>query len=275
MIRDLVDAGDGVRLAVHRSGFGTPAVICLSCAGGAHDEWSAVAARLQTVTEVVTYGRPSLGGSDPLPRNHPNREQSVLWSATQLRTLLTNSSIAPPYVLLTSSIGSWIADRYAAAWPDEVGGIVLVDPTMVTAWPQLGWREPVVDGGDAGCCRWDWTDGFDELTRHVPRRDLRCVVVSGSDGHWERNPTGSAWHEPLTLAEVDLLWQESQREWVDRLSALHVVADTAGHFVHRDEPDLVVSVTAAVVEAERAAVPIDLDPARVAAVGGWVERPVP
>jgi pimeloyl-ACP methyl ester carboxylesterase len=109
-------------------------VVCLSCAGGAHDEWAAVAERLGGTVEMITYGRPGLGGSDRLPRALAGGTQSLGWAATQLRGLLHQADLAPPYVLVTSSIGSWIADLYTARWPDDVAGLVLIDPTNFTAW---------------------------------------------------------------------------------------------------------------------------------------------
>ena len=90
----------------------------------------------------------------------------------------------------------------------------------------------------------------------MPQAGAGRVVVSSSDGRWERDASPSRWHEPLTLAEVDQLWQAAQREWVARLSAQHVVADTAGHFVHHDQPDLVAHVVRAVLQAARSGEPV-------------------
>ena len=275
MQQDRVEVDDGVRLRVHRAGSGTPAVVCLSAGGGAHEEWAAMVAALSPCVEIVTYGRPGLGGSDPLPAHLAGRRQTIAWAAAQLRTLLHNAGIGGPWVLLTSSIGSWIADQYTALWPDEVAGLVLVDPTNPSPWPQIGPEPAFVDGpDDSGGIRLDWDDSYAELARSVPPASPRRVVVSSSDGRWERRATPAPWHHPLTLAEVDQLWQAAQREWVTRLDALHVVADTAGHFVHCEQPDLVTHVVRAVLDAARHAEPVKLTATDVAAVGGR-HRPPP
>jgi hypothetical protein len=147
---------------------------------------------------------------------------------------------------------------------------VLIDPTMGSAWPELTELNLLVDGAEdePGHIRLVWDDCYAELARSVPPVRPRRVVVSSSDGRWERDSSPSAWHQPLTLTEVDQRWQASQREWVRRLDAAHVVASTAGHFVHRDQPDLVAYVTSAVIDAARAGTPLDLDPADVAAHAG-------
>ena len=144
----------------------------------------------------------------------------------------------------------------AARWPDEVAGLVLVDPTNLSRWSALKPEPAIVDGDDeSGCVRLDWEHSYAELGQSVPPAGSRRVVVSSSDGRWERDASPARWHEPLTLAEVDQLWQAAQREWVARLSAQHVVADTAGHFVHHDQPDLVAHVVLAVLQAARSGEP--------------------
>jgi alpha-beta hydrolase superfamily lysophospholipase len=62
-------------------------------------------------------GRPGLGRQRSTPADLAGGFQSIEWAVTQLQSLLRNAAIPAPYVLLTSSLGSWIADQYAAALP--------------------------------------------------------------------------------------------------------------------------------------------------------------
>ena len=93
MMQNLVEVNNGIRLMLHRTGTGSPPVIYLSAAGGAHDQRSEMVDRLSGHTEIVTYGRPTLGGSDPLPAHLAGRFQTIGWTAAQLRTLLHNADI--------------------------------------------------------------------------------------------------------------------------------------------------------------------------------------
>jgi pimeloyl-ACP methyl ester carboxylesterase len=153
--------------------------------------------------------------------------------------------------------------------------MVLIDPTNLTRWPTLA-REPLIsdgDDGDPGYLRFSGEHGYAELAAAaVPSRPPRCVVVSSSEDRWRRDPptTEDRWWEPLTLVEVDRLWQNYQRDWVYRLQARHVLADTAGHLVHRDQPDLVAHVVTAVVNAARNHKALHLDSVAVANAGGRV-----
>jgi hypothetical protein len=70
---------------------------------------------------------------------------------------------------------------------------------------------------------------YSELQRMRPTAGAtHAVVPSSAVGRWLRN-TRQPCHYPLTLTGLGRLWQGMQREWVKRLAADHVVADTAGH----------------------------------------------
>lgn len=68
---ELVDVG-GYRLAISVSGAGSPPVVCVSGLTGDADEWSGVRAALRSQAMFFAYGRPGLGGSDPLPAPLPS-----------------------------------------------------------------------------------------------------------------------------------------------------------------------------------------------------------
>jgi pimeloyl-ACP methyl ester carboxylesterase len=227
---DLVDVG-GHRLDLRVAGEGSPAVICLSSSGGAHEQWEKFVPLLSDTTTVVTYGRPALASSDPLPADLRGVLCGGAWPAEQLRTLLAAAEIPPPYVLVTGSIGGYIGDQYAALWPDEVAGLVLIDPTPLREFPGVIRDPDIFDDSDPP---WDglrisrqmaYVDQRDRMARN---RDGRFVVLSAAVGRWLRN-TPMDWHQPLTLAEVDAHWVVMQREWVRRLEATPIVADRAGH----------------------------------------------
>ena len=109
--------------------------MCLSCRGGSHSEWADAVALLKDVTTCATYGRPGLGGSDPLPADRARQARTGSWAANELRTLLQRVGIAPPYVFAASAVGAYVADQFVPAWPAEVAGLVLIDPTNITSRP--------------------------------------------------------------------------------------------------------------------------------------------
>ena len=78
--------------------------------------------QIASFARVCAYDRAGMGWSEtgPLPRDG---EQVV----NELHTLLQNAGVPAPYVLVGASRGGQYARLYAAAFPDEVSGMVLVD----------------------------------------------------------------------------------------------------------------------------------------------------
>lgn len=159
---------------------------------------------------------------------------------------------------------------YAATWPEELAGAVMVDPTMRTAWPDEVVRRPVIEDGNNGGIRFPMGRSFEELRKAPTVPVARCVVVSSSVGRWLRDPPENPFYEPLTLDQVDELWQDFQRDWAHHLAATQVIADAAGHFVHRDAPELVALVIRAVVDAARSRRDVQLNPATLKQSGGYL-----
>jgi pimeloyl-ACP methyl ester carboxylesterase/membrane protease YdiL (CAAX protease family) len=117
----LVDVG-GYQLHVRCIGQGHPTVVLEAGSGAPADVWAWVQPALAEHTRVCAYDRAGLGWSDPSPR--PRDARSV---AEELRTLLANAGEHGPFVLAGHSLGGQYALAYAATFPEEVGGMVLVD----------------------------------------------------------------------------------------------------------------------------------------------------
>ena len=78
-----------------------------------------------TITRACSYDRAGIGLSDrgPTPR-------TGIRVVEDLRTLLQRAGEHPPYVLVGFSLGGPLVYLFAGRHPDEVGGIVLVDPSV-------------------------------------------------------------------------------------------------------------------------------------------------
>lgn len=133
----LYDVG-GYRLHLYCTGpqdTGNPAVILETLSGGTSANWAWVQPEIAKVTRVCSYDRAGRGWSDPSPR-----PQTLLQTVKDLHTLLQKAEIAGPYVLVGHSIGGIYVRKYAADYPGEVVGIVLVDashPDQFVRVPEL------------------------------------------------------------------------------------------------------------------------------------------
>jgi len=217
------------------------------------------------VTQIA-YARPALAGSDPLPPDLAEHEHPASWVAAQLRTLLARLEAPAPYVLASHSIGGLIAEAYAARWPAETAALVFVDP----AHPSFGHDpERVCADHEPGGIRFSMAASERERKSFPTPRAMPTVVASSAVGRW-LNVTEPEHLAGLTPAEADELWQDFQRDWAARTGAVHVVAHTAGHCVHTEEPRLIAVLIDAVVAAVRNGRGLGLDPQVVDAAGGML-----
>jgi pimeloyl-ACP methyl ester carboxylesterase len=103
-------------------GVGRPTVVMDAGLGGASLDWSLVQPALQATTRVCVYDRAGMGWSEPVPGN---RTPSDL--ATDLHALLTAAGESGPYVMVGHSLAGKNVRLFAATFPSEVQGMVLVD----------------------------------------------------------------------------------------------------------------------------------------------------
>jgi pimeloyl-ACP methyl ester carboxylesterase len=122
----------GRTLNLRCSGKGSRTVL-LEAGGNADSTvWFRVQPLLAGRARVCAYDRAGYGFSDegPLPR-------SVQASVDDLHALVTTAKLRKPLVLVGHSLGSNIVRRYAQQHPDDVAGLVLVDPPEQGADAQL------------------------------------------------------------------------------------------------------------------------------------------
>ncbi len=117
----LVDVG-GHRLHLHCTGTGSPTVVLEGGKGLTTLHWSLVQPQLATETRVCAYDRAGQGWSEPGPL--PRTPERVV---EELHTLLQAAGESGPYVLAGHSLGGRYVRLFAARYPEEVAGLVLVD----------------------------------------------------------------------------------------------------------------------------------------------------
>lgn len=127
MSGELVELPDGRRMHVACTGEGAPVVVLDYGAGGTmKKDWGDIASAMsaKAQTRVCRYDRAGRGLSDPAPM--PRDAAAVV---RDLDEALTAASIAPPYVLIGHSMGSYHVRLFANTHFDKMAGMVLVDPS--------------------------------------------------------------------------------------------------------------------------------------------------
>jgi pimeloyl-ACP methyl ester carboxylesterase len=136
---ELVDVGP-YRLHVECTGTGAPTVILEPGGGASAATMGWIAPEVARHTTVCVYDRAGKGWSDAA-QTAPDGARI----ATDLHTLLERAHVAGPYVLAGHSFGGLYVMRYAAQYPDEVAGMVLIDSTAPNSNP----LPPTTEGSDS------------------------------------------------------------------------------------------------------------------------------
>jgi pimeloyl-ACP methyl ester carboxylesterase len=117
----LYDVG-GHRLHLDCRGTGTPTVVLENGLNEITPLWSAITGQVSRTTRVCAYDRAGQGWSDDADGPQDGREV-----AADLHTLLGRAGEHGPYVLAGHSSGGTLAMTYAARYPAQVAGMVLLD----------------------------------------------------------------------------------------------------------------------------------------------------
>ncbi len=129
----LVDIGDRRRLFMMEKGSGAgPSVVFESGIGATSQNWAGIQEAVSGFAHTVSYDRLGLGWSTPAVS-----ERIPSQVVKELRAMLQAAGIAPPYLLVGHSFGGLVVRYFAAEYPDEVVGVLLVDAMRTDEWPPV------------------------------------------------------------------------------------------------------------------------------------------
>lgn len=118
----LMDVG-GRRLHVHCTGSGSPTVVIEAGASSFALDFSLVQPEIAATSRVCSYDRAGTGWSEP--RSEADTPTRVV---SDFRAMLAAIGEKPPYVLVGASFGALYVRFYQLEHPDDVVGLVLIDP---------------------------------------------------------------------------------------------------------------------------------------------------
>ncbi len=264
---EMVDLGNH-RLQMHREGNGTPVVVIEAGITDGIDKLEPLATRIAEKTQVITYNRAGYGKSEPgfFPRD-AGRE------AKELRRLLDKAGAKGPYVLVDHSLGALNVMVFAAKYPKDVAGMVLLDPPplsfllgkeykdlaktaarMTAQWQAtadscLKSKDPTVksQGAFYQAIASEHREMFGSTAKQVAEiqgfGDIPLVVIAAAKPN----------------AAFGAVADEYQKYWIEQSHALavkstkgtFVVAENSTHYVYLDQANLVVADILSVVDQAR------------------------
>jgi pimeloyl-ACP methyl ester carboxylesterase len=120
-------------------GNGRPTVVLASGFAMPRSTWKAVADNLSQDFTVFTFDRPGYGRQ---PDTDRPRDPCTI--ATETRQALRSAGLLPPYLLVGHSLGGLHQYAFARLYPQEVSGLVLLDPTHPSHWATLQASQPML-----------------------------------------------------------------------------------------------------------------------------------
>jgi pimeloyl-ACP methyl ester carboxylesterase len=114
---------------VRQMGSGNPAIVLEAGIAASSLNWSILQPQLAEFAPTYSYDRPGFGWSAP-----PGRKCTLPEMSDDVHALVTALKIPAPYVLVGHSYGALILRVYAQRFPEELAGIILVDPLTPEEW---------------------------------------------------------------------------------------------------------------------------------------------
>jgi pimeloyl-ACP methyl ester carboxylesterase len=285
-----VDIGGGRKLYLECRGAGSPTVVLIGGEAGSATAWTVadpakpaptVFDEVAKFTRVCAYDRPGALVDVPGGKMGPSRSTPVPQPTTpqdavrDLHALLHAAHERGPYVLVGHSFGGLVARLYASTYPDEVAGMVLVDPASESFQAALvrlkaydTWKATRTGGRLSLAAdqlaqypqleRLDYDRSFDQLRAAAGMRPMPLTLLS-SDHSIQKalEPLIAAGKLPPGIpadfgATVDQAWKEGQEHDAKLVpNARHVTKTDSGHNIQLEQPRLVIEAIREVVEAVR------------------------
>lgn len=203
--------------------------VCVVFENGMSDSlevWKSIPDSVAQFARVFLYDRSDIAKSDTSwqPRTIPN-------VVAELRSILKQENIQPPYVLAGHSLGGLIDRYFSSEYPDEVKGMILFDPSPEAFWKQMSKRDlkKYIKGGN------EWYE-----TRFKPQYRKEWYAFIPNLAYMDSlyiNPalqtiviSGTAWN-----------WGTYQKAIIKGFTNARLEVWDGTHYTHIEHPDSTVS----------------------------------
>jgi pimeloyl-ACP methyl ester carboxylesterase len=212
-----------------------PTVVLQSGLGDGKESWAGILDEIARSHQVVAYDRPGYGESSPTAA--PRDPCSV---AREMHAMLHAAQVPPPYLLVGHSLGGLYQYAFAKLYPDEVAGLLLLDPTHPDHWQRMQIDAPsaatVLKGlrytvfSRTARAEFDQQAvGLDAIDRSAP---LHLPVR-----HLVRTQ-----YQAVESGAFETLVHTLEQDWSRLLGTSQIVrVEGSGHYLHHERPAVVLA----------------------------------
>lgn len=244
---------------------GQPVVVFESGHGTPMDNWDKVLEGVVKLAPLITYDRPGIGQSEPI-----NEIPTIENVSNRLVRILNQLEIKPPYILVGHSLGGLYVRGFANYHPKLLAGLVIIDPADFTEthknkrlyYNVLDWEDTRVDSLIQA-----FIDNRNSRHKEAPpaiRREGQYLEKIRENEFAEIRKyklpnipvhilTGGRFDKPHNLRskeyDEEALFRSKMKHrvsrWTDVIQSVDkgmmFYSGDAGHFVHFDDPELLIS----------------------------------
>jgi pimeloyl-ACP methyl ester carboxylesterase len=255
------------------SGTGSPTVVLESGLRDAADVWSMSSAgegaptvfpEVAKFSRVCAYDRPGtvVGGESPSRSDPVSQPTTAQDAVADLHALLSAAEEPGPYVLVGHSYGGPIIRLYASAHPADVAGLVLVDalsedlPNGLTPTQQALFEAINTPPPDTDAEVLDLQGTFQQLREPPPVPQVPTIVLTADQPQLTAEVLASG-ELPAGVDQefADALWaaQLAAQDEMAKMfpGAEHITNTNSTHYIHNEQPQLVIDAIRQVVDADR------------------------
>ncbi|MFN2745449.1 MULTISPECIES: alpha/beta fold hydrolase [Bacillus] len=213
----------------HRKGNSCATIIFEAGYGFSSDTWAPILPDIDEDLGLFAYDRAGLGKSGP-SRKKRTADQMV----KELIGLLDAAEVKPPYLFVAHSFGAVIARLFASRFPDDVVGMVLLDPAcedqerkVLPLLPEKA-REDYFNQFSLEASHEEFEQSLNMLKQEEDHLGTIPLLVLSAG---KRTPVMKKAHQEWLKLHSRLLSLSHQSGWIQ--------AKNSSHLIHLDEPHIV------------------------------------
>ncbi|MEO5946270.1 MAG: alpha/beta fold hydrolase [Chitinophagaceae bacterium] len=227
---------DGHEMVLYKTGNKGPVLVLEAGGNSNHTCWNSIVPELSKSFIVITYDRP--GYLSSVSCSKPRTANRV---ADELKQALTKSGMKGPYIIGGWSWGGAFARAFAAQYPNETKGLLLVDPAAKEVYDQMAAQYPDAFTRIFNERAGDNRAAEDEFAAMMPTmyqaglsdknyKGKIELLIAGSDREW------SGFEKPLKKIWIDELvrWAKLQKN-----ASYEIV--NSGHAIQFEKPETVIN----------------------------------
>ncbi|HTG55021.1 MAG TPA: alpha/beta hydrolase [Niabella sp.] len=243
---------DNHHMFLYSTGKGIYTIVMEAGLGANHTCWKAVDTVIAKRARVITYDRPGYLKSDSC-----SKTRDAITVSRELREALTKANIPPPYIMAGWSLGGAFVRVFAGMYPNDVKGLILVDPAPEESYARFSKESPESLSEDSVYLAEVLSSKRTGEKGEVIAYDSSMNQARISDNRYSiptklliapyGKASGKYIQEPSH--PINRIWTEELIKWAEKKQNVEYrIVEKSGHHIAKDRPDVVANAILDLIE---------------------------